>query len=110
MKCKCGSFEWKTLETRKDAENYDQACVVRRRQCIECGTRIWTIEQILREIVRPEPKARKPKVIAREPKPQKAKDRMKKRVSAMMELESRRDGKSSWDDFFSADNDYLNKY
>lgn len=107
MKCKCGAVHWKTLETRTDTENYDQVCVLRRRQCLDCGTRIWTIEQLLREInrVKAAPKARKPKV-AKDPKPAKAKERLKKRVSAMFELESRRDSY----DVFGPDNDYLNKY
>lgn len=111
MKCNCGSVKWKTLETRQDTENYDQVCVLRRKQCLACGHRIWTIEQLLREInrVQAEPKPRKPKVV-KDPKPQEAKSRMKRRVEAMMKVESRRDSKGHWDDYFGPDNDYLNKY
>jgi transcriptional regulator NrdR family protein len=109
MKCpKCEHLNWKTLDTRRDVENYDQACVLRRKQCLGCGHRIWTIEQILREIVKPEPKPRAPRApkVTKDSKPSRAKQTLKRRVSAMLELESRRDSY----DVFGPENDYLNKY
>lgn len=37
--CKCGCSEWHTLETRPSKDG-----IKRRKECVECGTRITTYE------------------------------------------------------------------
>jgi hypothetical protein len=108
MKCtECGSLDWKTIDTRVDEQ---RNAVRRRKECLGCGERATTLETIINGlkpgrpgsgIPKPPPKPKKPKVTA--------KDKLKARVQAMMKAEARRDARV-YDDWFSSDNDYLNKY
>jgi hypothetical protein len=75
-----------------------------------CEQRVWTVEKIQFEIVS-KPKVKAPKELKpSKPKPPKkvaAKSFIKRNVDAMLKLESRRDGAK---DYYSEDNDYLNKW
>ena len=101
MKCPgCGAIEWQTLETRLEEEHDGYK---RRKKCLACGPRVTTLDKIYefpnaRRTREPKPKIAKPK------KP-KAKEMIKKRVTAMMELERKRDSRSF--DYWSPDNDFI---
>lgn len=106
MKCpKCQGAKWKTLETRAE-----DRCISRRRQCLGCEQRVWTTEKIQFEITA-KPKVKTPKE-PKPPKPKKpkkvaARSFIKRNVDAMLKMESRRDSAM---DYYSEDNDYLNKW
>ena len=105
MKCpKCNGEKWKTLETRSE----DKA-VARRRHCLGCEQRVWTIEKIQFEIVA-KPKVQALKVAKekiKKPKKVAARSFIKRNVDAMLKMESRRDTAK---DYYSEENDYLNKW
>ena len=105
MKCpKCKGVKWKTLETRSEDNT-----VARRRECLGCQQRVWTTERITHEI-HAKPKVKAPRVAkekVKQPKKIAARSFIKRNVDAMLKMESRRDGAA---DYYSADNDYLNKW
>ena len=105
MKCpKCSKTKWKTLETRSENNT-----VARRRECLGCQQRVWTTEKITNEIVATKrvvtPRVVKEKV--KKPKKIAARSFIKRNVDAMLKMESRRKDPN---DYYSEDNDYLNKW
>jgi transcriptional regulator NrdR family protein len=105
VKCpKCKGAKWKTLETRAEDRS-----ISRRRQCLGCEQRVWTTEKIQFEI-NAKPKVQAPKVVkekVKKPKKVAARSFIKRNVDAMLKMESRRDSAM---DYYSEDNDYLNKW
>lgn len=104
MKCpRCQATKWKTLETRAEEKT-----IARRKECLACEQRIWTTEKfdcvvkakIKRAPPTPKEKPKKVKKVA-------ARSFIKRNVDAMLKLESRRDSAM---DYYSEDNDYLNKW
>lgn len=104
MKCpRCAGVKWKTLETRSE-----EKAIARRKECLACEQRIWTAEKfecvVKAKIKRAPPvKKEKPKKVKKVP----ARSFIKRNVDAMLKMESRRDSAM---DYYSEDNDYLNKW